>query len=254
MSNPTFEEEWRARFERFAARGGSDATISGWSEHGMERRLRAVTVALEEHPPARGGRVLDLGCGAGAYCLYLRERGFRAAGVDYSRGMLARARAVVSAVEGVGAVDFAAADLLAMPFAAGSFAALVNVGVLQHVADAGGALAEMARVLEPDATACLVTLNRWSIHAAASSVLAWPRAWSRGRLAPRRHAVRRRPGALAAIARRHGFRLVAVQGVYVYPAPLRFLEPLLDALDRLRIAGRPLTLPLANAFLLVLAR
>lgn len=254
MSKPTFEEEWRARFERFAARGGSDATISGWSEHGMERRLRVVTAALDEHPPREGSRVLDLGCGAGAYCLHLRERGYRATGVDYSRGMLARALAVVTAVEGLGAVDFAAANLLALPFADDSFSALVNVGVLQHVADAEGALAEMARVLEADSTACLVTLNRFSLHATASTVLAWLRAWSRGKPAPKRHAVRRRPGALAALARAQGFRLVAIRGVYVYPGPLRFLEPVLDALDGLRIAGRPLTLPFANAFLLVVAR
>lgn len=254
MSRTTFEDEWRARFDRFAARGGSDATISGWSEHGMARRLKVVTAALDANSPEQGSRVLDLGCGAGAYCLHLRERGFAVVGVDYSRGMLGRARAVVTAIDGIGGVDFATANLLGLPFRDDAFEAMVNVGVLQHVADGDGALREFARILSPGAHGYLVTLNRFSLHATASTALAWVRAWSRGQLAPKRHAVRRRPGALATVARRHGFDIAGIRGVYVYPSALRWLEPVLDGLDRLRLFGRPVTLPFANAFLLIVRR
>ena len=39
-----------------------------------------------------GDRVLDLGCGTGVLCRFLRDRGIRAAGMDLSQGMIAIAR------------------------------------------------------------------------------------------------------------------------------------------------------------------
>ena len=41
-------------------------------------------------PP--GGRVLDIGCGTGAFAYCLAERGYQAVGVDFSASMLRAAR------------------------------------------------------------------------------------------------------------------------------------------------------------------
>jgi asparagine synthase (glutamine-hydrolysing) len=39
----TFEDEWRARFERFARKHGDEAAVSGWSESGLRRRVRCFS-------------------------------------------------------------------------------------------------------------------------------------------------------------------------------------------------------------------
>ncbi len=246
----SFEAEWRERFERFAARGGSEARISGWSEHGLERRMRRVFQILATRD-VEGRRILDLGCGTGVYSQGLLERGARPVGADYALGMLRRARRVLGPGKNVPLV---AADLLDLPFRDGRFAGLINVGVLQHIARLDRALGEMARVLDGEGFALIVTLNRRSLHAAASWLVSWPRSWRRGRWRPRRHALRRTAGRMSRAAQAAGFATVRFHGVYLYPKPFRWLESLLDRLDGLRWRGRPVFLILANAFLIELRK
>ena len=245
-----FEAGWRARFDRFAARGGSDALISGWSEHGLRRRLEVIEGLLDSHPPAIGARVVDLGCGSGVYCAALGDRGFRAVGADFSIGMLRRAREVT------GSTPLVAADLNALPFRSATFGGLVNVGVLQHLGAVDRALSEMGRVLAPGAVAYVITLNRLSLHGAVAWLRDTLRAWSKGRFRAPRHAVRRSVRTLTEEARRAGLEPVAVRGVYLLPGPLRRFESLLDRLDSLPspLWRGSLVLPLANAFALVLRR
>ncbi|MEZ6196397.1 MAG: class I SAM-dependent methyltransferase [Planctomycetota bacterium] len=249
----SFEAEWRARFDRFAERGGTSAKISGWSEHGLERRIEEVMAAIDRDPPAPGARFLDLGCGSGIYCLHLRERGFVPLGADFSPGMLGRARAALDAVEGPGAVPLVCADVLRLPFADGVFDGVVNVGVLQHIEDGATALREMVRVLRPGGRLYVVTLNKISLHGIASHLVARLRAWSRGRWRIRQHAIRRRPATFARIAEGAGARVVDLRGVYLFPGPVRGLERVLRRLDAWRwpFSRRPVPLFLANAFLTV---
>lgn len=246
----SFEAEWRERFERFAARGGTEARISGWSEHGLRRRMQRVFQVLATHELA-GRRILDLGCGTGVYSQALLAREARPLGADYALGMLRRAQQVLGPEA---AVPLVAADLLNLPFRSRSFSGLINVGVLQHIAHLDRALGEMARVLDGDGFALIVTLNRHSFHAAASWLVAWPRAWRRGRWRPKRHALRRSAARISRAATRVGFARPRFRGVYLYPKPLRWLETLLDRLDVLRWRGRPLLLPFANAFLVELPK
>lgn len=98
-------------------------------------------------PPVDGLRVLDAGCGSGLYCELLLERGARVTGVDQSAGMLAHARRRLA---GRG-VDLHEADLRRpLPFADGSFDAIVSALVLHYVRDWVPTLAEFRRVLRPD--------------------------------------------------------------------------------------------------------
>ena len=251
-----FGAEWKARFDRFAARGGSSAKISGWSEHGLERRIEEVMGAIGRHPLPAGGRVLDLGCGSGIYCLHLRERGLAPVGADFSPGMLARARAALEAVEGIGAAPVVCADVLNLPLADDSFDGLVNVGVLQHIEDGARALREMLRVVRPGGRLYLVTLNRFSVHGLVGHGLALVRAWRQGKLTPRKHAIRRRPATLAGVAARAGGHVREIRGVYLWPGILRPLEGLFGALDGTRWGrrGPGVLLPFANAFLIVIEK
>src|SRR5690349_18152835 len=87
----SFDQEWRARFQKFGSAYQADHAVSGWSVEGLERRLdlfRELLAGL--HLPAPQ-RVLELGCGAGTYVRYLSQLGHRAIGIDYAVASLARA-------------------------------------------------------------------------------------------------------------------------------------------------------------------
>jgi SAM-dependent methyltransferase len=89
------------------------------------------------------GRLLDVGCGTGAYAAALGRLGWNVTGVDASRDMLRRARE-----RGVAAIE---ADARALPFADASFDAAVSLWTHTDVDDLPAMLAEAVRVLRPGA-------------------------------------------------------------------------------------------------------
>ncbi len=97
-------------------------------------------------PPVQGLRVLDAGCGSGLYGELLLERGARVTGIDQSEQMLAHARRRLAGRD----VELRVADLRQpLPFADGSFDAVVSALVLHYVRDWSTPLAEFRRVLRP---------------------------------------------------------------------------------------------------------
>ena len=98
-------------------------------------------------PPLDGLRVLDAGCGSGLYCELLLDRGARVTGIDQSGRMLEHARRRLAGRD----VELRQADLREpLPFADGSFDAVVSALVLHYVRDWAPTLAEFRRVLRPD--------------------------------------------------------------------------------------------------------
>jgi SAM-dependent methyltransferase len=96
-----------------------------------------------------GARVLDAGCGAGAYSVELARRGYEVAGLDASGQLLEEARRRASA-SGV-SVKFYQGDLLAMPDSP-KYDAVLCRGVLNDLLDARSrrrAFASFARALRP---------------------------------------------------------------------------------------------------------
>jgi demethylmenaquinone methyltransferase/2-methoxy-6-polyprenyl-1,4-benzoquinol methylase len=121
---------------------------------GLDRRWRGIAASEACVPPA--GEALDVCCGTGDLTLELARR-FPAAkavtGLDFSSAMLARAAVKAAAASGSAGlpgahapVDFVAGDLLALPFAAGRFAAVTAAFGVRNVPDLPRALAEMTRV------------------------------------------------------------------------------------------------------------
>jgi demethylmenaquinone methyltransferase/2-methoxy-6-polyprenyl-1,4-benzoquinol methylase len=107
---------------------------------GLDLRWRRLTAEAVVRP---GDRVLDACCGTGDLAVACARTGGKVTGLDFSPRMLERARRKSSAVTWI------EGDLLALPFADGSFdAATVGFGV-RNVADLGRGLAELARVLVP---------------------------------------------------------------------------------------------------------
>jgi len=96
----------------------------------------------------RGKLALELGCGTGKNTASLADRFESVVAVDFSAGMLRRARENVSAAN----VTFLEADLLKRWPCADRCVDLATINlVLEHVADLTPVYAEAARVLRPGA-------------------------------------------------------------------------------------------------------
>jgi SAM-dependent methyltransferase len=89
------------------------------------------------------GRLVDVGCGTGAYAAGLATLGWDVTGVDLSEDMLRRAR-------GRG-LDVVLADAASLPFDDASFDAAVSFWTHTDFPDLDAALREIARVLRPGA-------------------------------------------------------------------------------------------------------
>jgi SAM-dependent methyltransferase len=95
-----------------------------------------------------GRRVLEIGCGSAPCARWLRRAGADVVALDLSAGMLSRA-AELNRATGL-AVPLLQADAGALPLGDGTIdVACSAFGGLPFVADAGGVLAEVARVLRP---------------------------------------------------------------------------------------------------------
>jgi SAM-dependent methyltransferase len=102
-----------------------------------------------------GERILDLGCGGGRHAFESYRRGGRVVAVDADAGEVAGAFAMLAMMAEAGergrggAAAAAQGDALVLPFRDGSFDRVIAAEVLEHIADDGAAMADLARVLRP---------------------------------------------------------------------------------------------------------
>jgi 2-polyprenyl-6-hydroxyphenyl methylase/3-demethylubiquinone-9 3-methyltransferase len=136
-----------------------------------ETALRQLGRDGRERTPFAGLRLLDVGCGGGLLCEPMARLGFQVTGVDASERniAIARAHAEQSGLD----IDYRAStveDLLA----AGepSFDVILNMEVIEHVADPGAFLRDSARLLERGGVMILATLNRTAASLALGKVAA----------------------------------------------------------------------------------
>jgi ubiquinone/menaquinone biosynthesis C-methylase UbiE len=95
----------------------------------------------------RGLSILDVGCGTGRHTLHFAASGANLTAIDFSEGMLARARAKPGA-ERVRSLRHDLARPL--PFEGGAFDRVLCGLVLDHIADLAGLFGEMGRVCRTD--------------------------------------------------------------------------------------------------------
>jgi 2-polyprenyl-3-methyl-5-hydroxy-6-metoxy-1,4-benzoquinol methylase len=111
-------------------------------------RSAKVFAFLDQSGVRPTGRVLDAGCGGGGMPLSLAEEAAWVVGIDLvDRFRDAGTR--LKAEKGIGNLEFLQADGTRLPFAAGSFDAVLSHAVIEHVADADAYLAQCRRVLRP---------------------------------------------------------------------------------------------------------
>jgi len=126
-----------------------------------EREMIAIR-ARYLHALAGGTRVVDLGCGPGAYLIPHTSGATLAAGVDFSEP-LARECARRAQAAGVSA-RVVIGDLQHLPIADRTFDAAYSIATLYYVPDLGQALRELARVLRPGGRALVEIGSLWSLN------------------------------------------------------------------------------------------
>ena len=193
------------------------ATSLGRITEAIERRL-----VLELMGDLRNAHVLDVGCGDGVLVCAAGSRGADATGLDSDPAMLAAAR--MRAGRAHVRAAFVEGRIERLPFVDASFDVVIAVAVLCFVADASGAVREMARVLRPGGRLVLGELGRWSLWAMMRRVRGWLGAatWKAARF--------RTAGELCALAESAGFSVTVIRGAVYYP-PIGILARILAPLD-----------------------
>ena len=135
-SHPQNKQSEIAFFDSYGAVNAYDVFTPGTNE-----RLIDMFVQLSALPS--GARVVDLGCGSGAFTNLLQRRGYRCSGVDLSPKMIAIAQTKFAGI------DFIEGDIECLPFADASFDGVMLSGVLHHLPDRSRCAAEVFRILRP---------------------------------------------------------------------------------------------------------
>ena len=111
---------------------------------------REVCKWMKLAPPAKGGSVLEIGCGLGKGAQLLSdEMGFgTVAAFDLEEPLVRRAAKSVG--EGRGReISFFVGDAQDLPFPDATFDAVVNFGIIHHVLDWRRCIREVSRVTKP---------------------------------------------------------------------------------------------------------
>lgn len=154
------------RFSRMAA--------EWWNPHGKFRPLhkfnptrlayikekicRTFDRDLLEIKPLQGIRILDIGCGGGLLCEPLARLGADMVGADASATNIEVAK--VHAGESGLDIDYRATTAEALAGAGERFDVVLNMEVVEHVADVGLFMAASASMVKPDGLMFVATLNR----------------------------------------------------------------------------------------------
>jgi SAM-dependent methyltransferase len=137
---------------------GWETSAQAWIESigergdwGREHVLDPVMMARVKN--GRFTRALDVGCGEGRFCRWLRSIGVSATGVDPTEQLLETAR------ERDPSGDYRSGRAERLEFENGSFDLVVSYVTLVDIADYRGAIREMARVLKPGGSLLIANLT-----------------------------------------------------------------------------------------------
>jgi 2-polyprenyl-3-methyl-5-hydroxy-6-metoxy-1,4-benzoquinol methylase len=123
----------------------------------LRGHVRFVARALRSS--SARGPLLDVGCGGGLFLGMMRERGFRVAGLDFSRDAAGVAWRYHQAPAVV-------ADLERAPFRSGSFGGITMSHVLEHLADPKAYIEAARDLLQPDGRLVIFVPNAASLQRA----------------------------------------------------------------------------------------
>jgi ubiquinone/menaquinone biosynthesis C-methylase UbiE len=142
------------------SKAGVQSGYDRWSEIYDEEANPLIgleePVVREALGDGAGLAVLDLGCGTGRHAVWLANAGAKVTGIDFSEGMMEKARAKPGAEK----VRFLDHDLHErLPFADGTFDGVVSGLVLEHLSAPHAFFAEARRVLRPGGRAVVSAMH-----------------------------------------------------------------------------------------------
>ena len=124
----------------------------GWAdEQTLQINLETLERELSTHYPERGGRALEIGCGAGDLSIWLAELGFDVVGIDIAPSAIEWANE--KAVDHQASIDFRVGSVLELDdFPANSFDLVLDGHCLHCIIgdDRAALLANVHRVLKPE--------------------------------------------------------------------------------------------------------
>src|SRR5208337_2231820 len=131
---------------------GTKNDKGSWDELWRRRKrlyiYRNVLVSAEHFlGNIEGKKILEVGCGRGATLLEFAKRGGNVTGLDYSEEALATCRELANRNGMEGRARFVDGDARDLPFPSESFDFVFSVGLIEHIEDPSGILAEQHRVL-----------------------------------------------------------------------------------------------------------
>ncbi len=145
--------QWQQYFDQKAATHGASVKSSDYFDDASFFVQRDHI--LQWIGPLAGKRILDAGCGVGAFSEPWAKAN-TVVGVDFSEKSLEFA-----AARGLQTLS---ADLTSLPFGTGSFDLVVCIGVIQLIENYRPVLAELARVTKPGGMLLLQTLHQGSLQ------------------------------------------------------------------------------------------
>ncbi|MEO8595691.1 MAG: class I SAM-dependent methyltransferase [Candidatus Solibacter sp.] len=197
----------------------------------FETEIADAVDAFARELPANA-RVLDAGSGEGQYRHHFA--GKRYTGVDLAIGDAAWDYSKVDAL----------ADLTALPFPDGTFAAAVHIVTIEHLPEPARALGEIARTLAPGGLLLVAAPHEWEVHQAPHDYFRYTRYGLAHLLQQAGFEIRQMQpagGYFRLLARRllNGLQFFTggIRWLWFVPAaillvPPALILPLLDSLDR----------------------
>ncbi|MFT3811031.1 MAG: bifunctional 2-polyprenyl-6-hydroxyphenol methylase/3-demethylubiquinol 3-O-methyltransferase UbiG [Micropepsaceae bacterium] len=141
-----------------------------------EKALERFSRDGSARKPFEGLRLLDIGCGGGLLSEPMTRLGFQVTGADASEKNI-RTAATHAAEQGL-AIDYRATTAEDLAAAGESFDVILNMEVVEHVADVKLFMSSCAKMLRPGGMMVVATLNRtfkaWALAiVGAEYVLGW---------------------------------------------------------------------------------
>ena len=212
----------------------------GAAESSADRRPVFASVLAHlsgwRKPP---GRLLDIGCGDGAFMMLCREAGWTCAGVEVSQGAAARARAK-------GCTVVSPAEL--GPSTAGEFDVVTLVNVLETVTDPAALVSAMALQVKPQGIIA-IRVSNGLFHQRMRT----PVRWCGAQYDQAFHLFSYSPSALRTLVERSGFELLSLRNSAPSLGPVTSANSWKRRL-KWRLAGGGLSLVAALAYRLSAGR